>query len=314
MKIRNLLTTAAIALSSSAMAQQVIDLPSPQQNLGGMSVVQALNTRHSTREFASTPLTPQELSNLCWAACGLTRDDNHRTAPTAMNKQEIRLMAFTTEGVWEYDAKNNKLNRKAEGDHRKLLASNGGNHGFSQDFVLEAPVTLVMVIDFDIFGMPGEKAMQMGCVDAGNVSENINLYCQAAGLVTVPRATMDVAAIRQLLGLTEKQLPIMNNPVGHPKNVDEDLTEIPETLNIPVVIVDGVEVPFQNMSTIDPQDIESINVIKDTDTQEKIGIFAPRCGGIIEVKTKSKKILRQTIKDYQENEKRLKQDNRIRLR
>jgi len=62
-----------------------------------------------------------------------------------------------------------------------------------------------------------EMAMQMGCVDAGNVSENINLYCQSVGLVTVPRATHDTEGIKKLLGFTDKQLPIMNNPVGYPK-------------------------------------------------------------------------------------------------
>lgn len=59
--------------------------------------------------------------------------------------------------------------------------------------------------------------MRMGCVDAGNVSENINLYCQSVGLVTVPRATHDTDGIRKLLGFTDKQLPIMNNPVGYAK-------------------------------------------------------------------------------------------------
>lgn len=57
----------------------------------------------------------------------------------------------------------------------------------------------------------------MGCVDAGNVSENVNLYCQAVGLATVPRATHDKAGISKLLGFTDMQLPIMNNPVGYEK-------------------------------------------------------------------------------------------------
>lgn len=74
-----------------------------------------------------------------------------------------------------------------------------------------------MVIDFELFGSQNDQALMMGCVDAGNVSENINLYCESVGLVTVPRATMDVAGIRKLLGLSDKQLPIMNNPVGYGK-------------------------------------------------------------------------------------------------
>ena len=109
-----------------------------------------------------------------------------------------------------------------KGDNRELMAGGGnktpnGKKSFRQTFVLDAPVSLLMVIDFEKFGRYDEKAVQMGCVDAGNVSENINLYCQSAGLATVPRATHDTEGIRSLLGLTEKHLPIMNNPVGFEK-------------------------------------------------------------------------------------------------
>ncbi len=79
---------------------------------------------------------------------------------------------------------------------------------------MQAPVSLLMVIDFEKFGSQDERAVMMGCVDAGNVSENVNLYCQSVGLATVPRASMDTNGIKKLLKLTDKQLPIMNNPVG----------------------------------------------------------------------------------------------------
>lgn len=206
-----ILSLAALACAAATMAQD-IKLPAPDMKEKSMSVVEALATRHSVRSFdAAKPLSTQQLSNLCWAAFGKSRDDAHRTAPTAMNKKEIRLFAFTETGVYEYDALGNKLVQKAKGDHRPLIA------GGSQVFVKDAPVSLLMVIDFDLFGSQNERALMMGCVDAGNVSENINLYCQAVGLVTVPRATHDTEGIKKLLGLTDKQLPIMNNPVGYEK-------------------------------------------------------------------------------------------------
>lgn len=213
---KSMLLVAALFAALSSFAQD-IKLPVADMSQKSMSVVEALKTRHSVRSYDATKeLTNQELSNLCWAACGMSRDDNHRTAPTAMNRQEIRLFVFTKAGVYEYDAKANTLIKKADGDHRDLLAGSGKG-GFRQEFMMDAPVSLLMVIDYDIFGMQDEKAVMMGCVDAGNVSENINLYCQAVGLVTVPRATHDTAGIRQLLGFTDKQLPIMNNPVGYEK-------------------------------------------------------------------------------------------------
>lgn len=214
MKHKNLIPLTMMLMFASATAQQVINLPKPNIKAKSMSVVEALDTRHSEREFDATPLSQQDLSNLCWAACGMSRDKDHRTAPTAMNKKEIRLFAFTQKGVYEYDAVANTLTKKADGDQRSLIA---GGKNFKQSFVLNAPVSLLMVIDFDKFGGNDQQSVMMACVDAGIVSENINLYCQSVGLATVPRGTHDTDGIRKLLGFTDKQLPIMNNPVGKPK-------------------------------------------------------------------------------------------------
>ena len=216
-----LLHTLAFCFAALAAHAQNIQLPTPQLSEPSTSVVNALRDRHFVRSFQDRELSTQQLSNLCWAACGITRG-TFRTAPTARNKQEIRLLVFTKEGVYEYEPQSNTLLLQAKGDHRMLLASNGpapagGGAAFRQDFVPEAPVTLVMVIDFDRFGSTDQRAMQMACVDAGNVSQNINLYCQSVGLATVPRATMDIAGIRQLLDYSEQMLPIMNNPVGYEK-------------------------------------------------------------------------------------------------
>lgn len=205
-------TFSVIFVCLTSFAQDV-KLPTPNQKQKSMGVVEALATRHSVRDYSSRNLTPQELSNLCWAACGVARDSEHRTAPTARNLKEIRLFVLNADGTYEYLPKENKLKLCVKGDNRKLLA---GTKNFSQDFVNKAPVSLLMVIDFDIFGSKDERALMMGCVDAGNVSENINLYCQSVGLATVPRATMDTDALRRLLKLTDKQLPIINNPVGFP--------------------------------------------------------------------------------------------------
>lgn len=216
--MKKIILSSLIAFTAMTSFAQDINLPAPNLSQKSTSVVEALQTRHSVRDFDSTKeLSNQELSNLCWAACGKSRDDNHRTSPTARNLQEITLYVFNKQGVYEYDAKANKLIKKADGDHRGLMASNGGNAGFRQDFVMDAPVSLLMIIDFNKFGSSDENAKMMGCVDAGNVSENINLYCQAVGLATVPRATHDKEGIKKLLNLSDKYLPIMNNPVGYEK-------------------------------------------------------------------------------------------------
>lgn len=208
-----LLSIASVAAVAVTNAQD-INLPAPDFSQSSTSTIEALKTRHSVRSFTNKELTNQQLSNLCWAACGQSRDAQHITAPTAMNKQEIRLFVFTKSGAFEYIAKDNKLVKKADGDHRSLIA---GGKQFKQDFVMDCPVSLLMVIDFEKFGSQDSHAQMMGCVDAGIVSENINLYCQSVGLATVPRATHDTEGLKALLGLGDKQLPILNNPVGFEK-------------------------------------------------------------------------------------------------
>ncbi len=211
--MKKIITMCALATQALFIQAQDIQLPAPDMNQESKTLIETLRTRHSVREYSTKELTAQQISNLCWAACGQTRDDNHITAPSAMNRQEIRLFVFTKEGVYEYITKQNLLQQKATGDHRSLVA---GTPQRSQDFVLNAPISLVMVMDLDKFGQKNEHSLLMTSVDAGIVCQNINLYCEATGLATVPRASMDTKGIQELLGLNENQIPVMNNPVGLP--------------------------------------------------------------------------------------------------
>ena len=141
----------------------------------------------------------------------MNRENGKLTSPTASNKQENRLFGFTAEGVCEYLNAENSLKAVATGDHRGLIASR-------QDWVKTAPVVLLIVADGQKFGRNDERSKTMMAVDAGIVSENINLFCAGTGLVTRPRASMDTEAIRSLLGLDDSQLPLLNNPVGYGKD------------------------------------------------------------------------------------------------
>ena len=174
-------------------------------------MMEALWQRKTDRTFSDKKLSEKELANLLWAACGINRPENgKRTNPTARNLQEISLYVFFPEHVCLYDHKTHSLKTVATGDHRKLLAT-------GQDFVLQAPVTLLTVVDMSKYTKRDEVALTMAAADAGIVSQNINLFCAAFGLNTVTRGSMDREAISKLLGLTADQMPVLNNPVGHSK-------------------------------------------------------------------------------------------------
>ncbi len=199
---------AAIATATSVYAQDIL-LPSPQMN-GGLPINQTLAERHSEREFnPDKSISLQTVSDLLWATCGINRSDNGmRTNPTARNFQEIDAYWFDSNGVYLYDFKVNALIQKVTGDYRGLIA---GTSQFKQDFVLDAPASIVLVADTTKAGLT------CALIDSGIVCENINLFCAGNGLATVPRMTMDVTGIQQLLSLPETSLPVMNNPVGYSK-------------------------------------------------------------------------------------------------
>ena len=206
-KVQLLLVCLAFSVVAFA-ADKVIKLPKPNLNRSG-SVMKALSERHSTREYASKALNISDLSDLLWAANGVNRPaKGMRTAPSALNKQDIDVYAILPEGCYLYNAKDHQLELITEGDYRDAVAS-------GQAFVKTAPVSLVLVSDISRFGNVNDSRNQlMGAMDAGIVSQNISIFCSSANLATVPRATMDAKKLSTVLKLKDTQIPMMNHPVG----------------------------------------------------------------------------------------------------
>ncbi len=197
------------AYNMQAQDLKVIKLNAPDKTRG-TAVMKAFNDRHSDREFSSEKLKPQDLSDLFWAANGINRSDGKRTAPSCRNFQDVEVYAILPEGAYLYDAKAHALNPVAAGDHRGAVAN-------GQDFAKTAPLCIVLVSDMTAYGNTSESSKLMAAVDIGLVCENINIACAGLGLATVPRGTMDQAALKKILELTDTHLLLMNNPVGYPK-------------------------------------------------------------------------------------------------
>lgn len=210
--MRKLLLAAAVAaFTSCAVAQGGADIKLQVPNKErGASIMQSLAQRQSHRDCADKELNMSDLSDLLWAANGINRHEKKmRTAPSAMNRQDIDIYVVAEKGTYKYLPEENKLQILEEGDHRDAVAA-------GQDFVKKFPVSLVLVSDLSKFGDNGnDRTRLMAAMDAGYVSQNICLFCSGTGLVTVPRATMDNAALKQILHLSDTQLPLLNNPVGY---------------------------------------------------------------------------------------------------
>jgi SagB-type dehydrogenase family enzyme len=206
---RVVLATICFAPIAAAQALKPVQLPAPQTE-GGRPLMQVLKERKSTREFGPGTLSPQTLSNLLWAAFGINRPDGRRTAPSAMNWQEVSIYVATAEGVYIYDAKANGLNPVVAGD---LRAATG-----TQSFVKDAAVNLVYVSDLSKTGAADSSDAEMyTAADVGFIAQNVYLYCASEGLATVVRASIDKAALAKTLNLQARQKIILAQSVGYPK-------------------------------------------------------------------------------------------------
>lgn len=210
---KNTITLMAVALLASTITSckaQDIELPSPLTD-NNVTLMKALQDRHSSREFSEKQIPDDVLSTVLWAACGINRTESGKiTAPSAINAQDIVVYVVRQDGAFRYEPKPNSLTKVSEKDLRSLVAG-------PQTFAASAPVSLVLVSDHSKFGSHSNGAQRMGLIDAGYVSENICLACSALGLNTVPRMTMDSDGLRKELGLDSSFDFILNSQIGYPK-------------------------------------------------------------------------------------------------
>ncbi len=186
----------------------VLALPAAERH-GGLGLMDALSARRSSREFAPEPLPPPLLSALLWAAYGVNRPDGGRTAPSALNAQEVDVFAALPTGAYRYDAAANELRLVAANDLRRVT-------GY-QDFVDQAPLDLVYVADHSRLRMvPVEHRTAYAYAAAGAIAQNVYLFAAANGLATVIRAWIDRAAIAEALGLSHDHQVLLSQTVGYP--------------------------------------------------------------------------------------------------
>jgi len=203
--------TAIMIFPSHAQDQQpnLIQLPKPQTS-GGKPLMQVLKKRESIRKYSEKKLSRQTLSNLLWAAFGINRPNSgKRTAPSAMNWQEIDIYVATSDGFYLYDAKKNQLKTIVTKDIRALAGT--------QDFVKTAPINLVFVADYSKMGTAKkEHKVFLSAADTGFVSQNVYLFCASEGLATVVRASLDKDKLAKEIGLRDDQVIVLAQSVGYP--------------------------------------------------------------------------------------------------
>jgi SagB-type dehydrogenase family enzyme len=198
---------------------QSIILPAPRTD-GTVSVEKAIAARRSVRSFTTDPLTLPELSQLLWAAQGITdAATGHRAAPSAMAVYPLTVYAIVgnvnglAPGAYKYVPNGNTVTPVSTGDKRGELFPTG-----SRSQAKDAPAFIVIAADTAYASAKmGARAAHFTDLEAGHVAENIYLQSTALGLGTVSMAGFDTSKLKSILAAPENITPIYLMPVGRVK-------------------------------------------------------------------------------------------------
>lgn len=183
----------------------------PARQSGGLPLMKALQQRESHREFTDKALPEQVLADLLWAAGGINRPAlGGRTAPSAMNSQEVDIHVALPDGLYAYDAIGHALRLEVQSDVRRVT-------GY-QDFTDEAALDLVFVADHSRMKLvPAAQRDAYAFAAAGAMAQNVYLYCASAGLAAVIRAWIDRGALGREMNLGADHQILLAQTVGFPK-------------------------------------------------------------------------------------------------
>lgn len=196
-----------------------IKLPTPQKDLE-FPLMKALEKRRSIRKWKNDALSDQELSNILWAACGITkegtsRNKSKRTAPSASNSQAIKIYVAMKKGLFLYDEKNHQLIKILSKDIRENIGT--------QKMMHSAPVGLIYVSDYSkmktYLAKDDNRKWFVSGTDTGFISQNVYLYCTAAKLSTVILGFVNRDKLHEIMGLKEYEKVVYTQVVG--KSFDE---------------------------------------------------------------------------------------------
>ncbi len=241
---------------STGVVLKPIILPKPETD-GGKPLMQALKERKTIRSFSTEKLPEQVLSNLLWAAFGINRPETgKRTAPSAVNWQEVDIYVALEKGLYIYEPEEHVLNPVQA---RDLRAKTTQAFQPSKKSVENAPVTFIYVADFkriDGVGrlMKDEDKALTANADTGFIGQNVYLFCASEGLGTVVRAMINKSELRVEMNLRPDQHIILCQTMGYPKG--KAVEKVSSALaNIP----DGA---YQGSAVFEEHDYELVVIVK----------------------------------------------------
>jgi SagB-type dehydrogenase family enzyme len=197
----------------AGMPQRIM-LPTPVTE-GDQSLEETLKERRSVREFMDEPLSLAEISQLLWAAQGITDPRGYRTAPSAGALYPIELYLVTAEGLFHYNPRDLSLTRTKEGDLREDLCE----AGLDQKVIAEAPAVFILTVVYERVEVKygAERTPRYVHLEAGHAAQNLLLQAVSLDLGATPIGAFYDKQVQSVLDLPGDHEPLYLIPVGHPK-------------------------------------------------------------------------------------------------
>lgn len=204
-----------------AMMQQSRGLTLPPPTLDSShGLEKLLQRRRSVRDFSAGSLSLAQISQLLWAAQGVTSPDGLRTAPSAgaLYPLEIYVVAGHVEGlqpgIYRYHPHGHRLTSVELGDKRRALA----DAALHQQWIAKAPVIVVFGADYSRTATKyGDRAQRYVDIETGHAAENIFLQAGSLGLATCDVGAFNDHDVKALLGFPHNIAPLLLMPVGVPR-------------------------------------------------------------------------------------------------
>ncbi|MFC2026802.1 SagB/ThcOx family dehydrogenase [Chloroflexota bacterium] len=204
--------------SEASMAEDgvTIILPEPKYD-GGATFAEVLLGRRSVRHYIGEVLTLQELSQLLWAAQGITDARGFRTAPSAGATYPLEVYAVVgdvkgaAEGIYRYKSQEHRLLKVASGKWREALA----RAALDQQWVTQGAVNIIITAIYErTTGHYGKRGIRYVNMEAGHAAQNVCLQAVALKLGTVVVGAFDDRQVAGILELTDNEIPLYIMPVG----------------------------------------------------------------------------------------------------
>jgi SagB-type dehydrogenase family enzyme len=195
---------------------ELLTLPAPRDS-GTVAVEAVLKSRRSVREFRGGELTMAEVSQLLWAAQGITDTNGFRTAPSAgaLYPLEIFLsvgdVSGLAPGTYRYGPDNHALAPIVEGERRRQLA----DAALVQSWIADAAVVLVIaVVASRTMAKYGRRGIRYVHMEVGHAAQNLYLQATALGLGTTVVGAFDDTRVAAVVGMSGREKPLALLPVG----------------------------------------------------------------------------------------------------